>query len=117
MRTSVPAYSVLQVLARPVACAHYPWDVTNQTPHTSGRIERILAYMVAGVVGLSILAFLAIIIGTVAGAGANGGFGSGAWPLVFTFPAIGLPVGFVAIIALMVMTGIRRSREARQNRK
>lgn len=73
--------------------------------------------MVAGVVGLSILAFLAIIVGTVAGAGANGGFGTGIWPFVFTFPAIGLPVGFVAIIALMVMTAIRRTREARQNRK
>lgn len=117
MRASVPAYSVPQALARRVRCAHYPWLVTNQTPQTSGRIERILAYMVAGVVGLSILAFLAVIIGTVAGVGANGGFGMGVWPFVFMFPAIGLPVGFVAIITLMVLTGIRRSREARQNRK
>lgn len=73
--------------------------------------------MVAGVVGLSILAFLAIIIGTVAGAGANDGFGSGIWPVVFTLPYYGLPLGFLAIVTLMVMTGVRRSREARQSRR
>jgi len=73
--------------------------------------------MVAGVVGLSILAFLAIIIGTVTGAGANDGFSSGIWPFVFTLPYYGLPLGFLAIVTLMVLTGIRRSREARQNRR
>ncbi|TFB48904.1 multidrug ABC transporter ATPase [Cryobacterium tagatosivorans] len=91
--------------------------MTNQTARSSSRIERILAFMVAGVVGLSILAFLAIIIGTVAGAGANDGFSSGIWPVVFTLPYYGLPVGFLAIVTLMVMTGVRRSREARQNRR
>ena len=73
--------------------------------------------MVAGVVGLSILAFLAIIIGTVAGAGTNDGFSSGIWPVVFTLPYYGLPLGFLAIVTLMVMTGFRRSREARQSRR
>lgn len=91
--------------------------VTTQTPHNPGRIERILAYMVAGVVGLSILAFVAIIVGTVAGVGDNGGFSQGPWPIIFTLPYVGLPVGFVAIVALMLITGIRRSREARQNRR
>lgn len=90
--------------------------MTNQTPHTSGRIERILAYMVAGVVGLSILAFLAVIIGRATGMQADD-YGSGAWPTIIVLPWFGLPVGFLAIIALMVMTGIRRSREARENRK
>ncbi len=92
-------------------------SVTNQTPHAASRLERILAYMVAGVVGLSILAFLAVIIGTAVGAGADNGFGQGVWPIVLALPLFGLPLGFLLIIALMVMTAIRRAREARQNRE
>jgi hypothetical protein len=89
--------------------------VTNQTPHAAGRPERILAYMVAGVVGMSIIAFFAVIIGTWLGAGANNGFGQGVWPAVLALPLVGLPIGFLLIIAIMVMTGIRRARGARQN--
>lgn len=99
-----------------MGCDHYPWGVTTQPPPNAGRIERILAYMVAGVVGLSIIAFLAVIIGTATGMKAND-FGSGAWPMIIVLPWYGLPVGFLAIITLMVMTGIRRSREARQKRR
>ena len=73
--------------------------------------------MVAGVVGVSILAFLAVIIGTSSGAGAKDGFSQGVWPVVITLPLFGLPIGFVLIIALMVSNGIRRGREARQNRQ
>ena len=92
-------------------------SVTNQTPHAARRLERILAYMVAGVVGLSILAFLAVILGTWAGAGADNGFGQGVWPAVLALPLFGLPLGFVLIIVLMVMSGMRRAREARQNKE
>ncbi|HZK58690.1 MAG TPA: multidrug ABC transporter ATPase [Cryobacterium sp.] len=87
--------------------------MTTQNPQTPGRIERILAYMVAGVVGLSILAFLAVIIGRATGMEAAD-FGAGVWPLVVMLPWFGLPIGFLLIIALLV-TGLRRSREARQN--
>lgn len=72
--------------------------------------------MVASVVGLSILAFIAVIIGTAAGVGANDGFSQGVWPAILTLPLYGLPLGFLLIIALMVLVGIRRSREARQDR-
>ncbi|MEC5184074.1 hypothetical protein RCH12_001533 [Cryobacterium sp. MP_3.1] len=89
-------------------------SVTTQTPHDPGRLEKILAYMVAGVVGLSILAFLAVILGTAAGAGDNDGFSTGVWPAVLTLPLFGLPLGFLLIIALMVVSGVRRAREARQ---
>jgi L-cystine uptake protein TcyP (sodium:dicarboxylate symporter family) len=91
--------------------------VTNQTPQPVSRLERVLAYMVASVVGISILAFVAMIIATSMGVGANGGLGRGIWPYVITLPAVGLPVGFVLIIALMVSVGVRRSREARRDRE
>ena len=91
--------------------------MTTQTPHDSGRLEKILAYMVAGVVGLSILAFLAVILGTAAGVGDNDGFSQGIWPAVLTLPLFGLPLGFLLVIALMVISGLRRAREARQKQE
>jgi len=91
--------------------------VNTQTPPDPSRIERILAYMVAGVVGLSILAFIAVIIGTATGVGDNDGFSQGLWPAILTLPLYGLPLGFVLIIALMIFSGLRRAREARQNRE
>jgi hypothetical protein len=91
--------------------------VTTQTPNDSGRLEKILAYMVAGVVGLSILAFLAVILGTAAGVGDNDGFSQGVWPAVLTLPLFGLPIGFLLVIALMIVSGLRRAREARQNQE
>lgn len=72
--------------------------------------------MVAGVVGLSILAFLAVIIGRASRMEAAD-FGHGVWPMVVMLPWFGLPLGFVLIIGLLVMSSIRRSREARQNRQ
>lgn len=76
----------------------------------SHRGERILAFMVASAIGLSILSFLAVIIATAAGVD---DFGGGAWPVVILLPAIGLPLGLVLMIALIVVSGIRRSRDAR----
>lgn len=80
---------------------------------TEHRAERILAYMFVGVIGLSIVAFLAIMFGTVAGAGENDGFSQGVWPLVLTLPLFGLPLAFLLLIALLVVNGVRRSRESR----
>jgi hypothetical protein len=73
--------------------------------------------MVASVIGLSVLAFLAVIIATATGVGDNDGFSRGIWPPIFILPLYGLPVGFVLIIALMVSVGVRRSREARRDRE
>ncbi len=73
--------------------------------------------MVAGVVGLSILAFLSIIIGTAAGAGANDGFSKGVWPVVIWLPYFGLPLGVLLLVGLVVTSALRRGREARKNRQ
>lgn len=73
--------------------------------------------MVASVVGLSVLAFLAVIIATALGVGQNDGFSHGIWPPIFILPLYGLPLGFVLIIALMISVGVRRSRQARRDRE
>ena len=66
--------------------------------------------MIAATIVLSILAFLAIIIGTSLGAGADNGFSQGVWPTVFILPLIGLPFGLVLIVVLLVVSALRRGR-------
>ena len=89
-------------------------DVTQDNSVLAHRGERILAFMVASAIGLSIIAFLAVIIATAAGVE---DFGGGAWPVVIVLPAVGLPFGLVLMIALIVVSGIRRSRDARDASK
>ena len=80
------------------------------------RVERILSFMVVGVVGLSILCFFAVLFGTWTGQGAAQAAGAGIWWVVIMFPYFGLPAGMLLVIALVVTSGRRRSREARQSR-
>ncbi|WP_395245993.1 hypothetical protein ACGGZK_09425 [Agromyces sp. MMS24-K17] len=89
--------------------------MTNQRPISDTRVERTLAYMVAATVGLSVVAFIAIIIATLAGVGADDGFSQGIWPVVLVLPLIGLPIGFLLLIALLIVNGVRRSRESRRD--
>lgn len=84
--------------------------MAKETPITDNRVERILAVMVASAVGLSIISFLAVIIGTAAGVT---DFSVGVWPVAIVLPAIGLPLGLVLVIVLLIVSGVRRGREAR----
>ncbi len=70
--------------------------------------------MVAAAIGLSVVAFLAVIIGT--GVGVTN-FSSGVWPAVIVLPSIGLPIGLVLMIALLIISGLRRGRESRDASK
>ena len=85
------------------------------TPPEPSRLERILAVMVAGIVGMSIVAFLAIIIGSWQDMTSED-FSAGIWPTVSFVPLIGLPIGFLLILALLVVsTRRRRAGEAEDN--
>jgi hypothetical protein len=87
--------------------------VAQKNPVNVNRNERILAYMLATAIGASILAILAIIIAT--GAGVRN-FGEGIWPVVIMLPYVGLPIGFIIVITLLVVSSIRKSRAARDDR-
>ncbi|WP_238476324.1 multidrug ABC transporter ATPase [Agromyces mariniharenae] len=87
--------------------------MSDSGPVTQHRAERILAYMFVAIVGLSILAFIAVMIGTAVGAGANDGFSQGVWPIVLTLPLFGLPIAFLLLIALLIVNGVRRARAGR----
>jgi len=91
----------------------YSGGVSDSGPVTEHRAERVLAFMFAAVVGLSILAFLAVLIGTAAGAGADNGFSEAPWPIIIMIPWFGLPIGFLLLIALLIVNWVRRSRESK----
>ena len=69
--------------------------------------------MFAAIIGCSIVAFFAVIIGSASGAAANDGFSRGVWPFVIMFPWFGLPIAFILLITLLIVNAVRRSREAR----
>jgi TRAP-type C4-dicarboxylate transport system permease small subunit len=86
----------------------------QNSPIVAHRGERILAFMIAAAIGLSILCFIVVIIATAAGIE---NFGTPPWPTVIILPAIGLPIGLVLMIVLIIVSGLRRGREARDAHK
>jgi uncharacterized membrane protein len=78
----------------------------------SNRVERTLAYMVAGIIVLSVASLFAVLIGVNMGLKGDD-FTSGIWPAVTVLPLIGLPIGFVLIIVLLVVSAVRRGRAAK----
>lgn len=70
------------------------------------KVEVVLASMAVGVIGLSVLSMLATLLLVF--------FGVQDLPAVMAqLPLIGLPVGFLLIIALLIAAIIRRSRQSR----
>jgi hypothetical protein len=77
------------------------------------RIDKILAYTALVLTGASVACFFAIIIGTASGMDQKS-FGEGIWPFVAALPLFGLPIAFVLIIALLIMSFARRGRAAKR---
>lgn len=73
------------------------------------RIDRILAFMSLGLLVLAIVCFFAIIIGTATGL-EQADFASGAWPTVTALVWIAPPIAFALLLAVLIMTFVRRSR-------
>jgi hypothetical protein len=70
------------------------------------RLEQVLGAMAVGVIGLSVISILTTLLLVF--------FGVEVLPVILAqLPLIGLPVGFLIIIAMLVLAIIRRSREAR----
>ena len=73
------------------------------------RIDRVLAISAITLIGLAVLCFIAIIVGTQLGAD----FGTPLWTAVSLLVQWGLPLGIVMFFALIIMNMMRRSRAAR----
>jgi uncharacterized membrane protein len=79
---------------------------------TDNRLERVLAYMIVGIVALSLICFVAIIVATATGMGQED-FAQGVWPMVSVIPLFGLPLGMILIVVLLVVSARRRGRAAK----
>ncbi|MFS0895283.1 multidrug ABC transporter ATPase [Microbacterium sp. 179-I 3D3 NHS] len=75
------------------------------------RLDRLLAFTALGIAAASVVCFFAIIIGTAVGMD-QAAFGEGLWPVVAAIPFWGLPLAFVMIITLLIMSFIRKGRAA-----
>ncbi len=70
------------------------------------RIDRILAIMSLGLLVLSLICFVAIIIGSTA----HADFSQGVWPSVGILVYIAPIIAFLLLLAVLIMTFIRRAR-------
>jgi hypothetical protein len=84
--------------------------VAKNTAVDVNRNERIIAYMLASAIGLSVLAIIAILAGT--GLGVRD-FDEGIWPVIIILPNIGFPLGIILLIVLVLVSARRKSRVAR----
>ena len=71
------------------------------------RIDRVLAFMALGLTVVSIVCFFVVILARPAGVT---DFSQGIWPLIVVLPLLALPVAFVMIVTLLIMSFVRRSR-------
>ncbi len=94
--------------------SRYPGQVTDQTSSGVTRFERVLAVMLVAIVFLSILSFVAIIVGTATGL-ERGDFQNGLWPVISFLPLIGLPIAFLMVLTLLIVGFTRRGRENRSS--
>ena len=76
------------------------------------RVQRVLAFMFAGVILLSVISLILTLIGGAVGADPT----SGVWPVILVLPLPGLTIAVVLLVALLVVTAVRRSRAARDAR-
>jgi uncharacterized membrane protein YdjX (TVP38/TMEM64 family) len=87
----------------------YPGAVAENTRVPLNRIERVLAFVIGSLVGVSILAIVATFIGRAA----HVDFSGGAWPAAIVLPLIALPLVVILLIVFLVISVTRRSRLAR----
>jgi TRAP-type C4-dicarboxylate transport system permease small subunit len=90
----------------------YSYGVANKKPVAApeptppSRVQRVLGFMVASIVGLAIIAIAAILIGY----GTSTNDGTGVWQVVDLIPGIALPIGFILLVVLLIITFTRRAR-------
>ncbi|RZT66259.1 hypothetical protein [Leucobacter luti] len=75
-------------------------------------IERILAYASLGIIAVALLSFFVTLI---VGMNDRQAMADGLWPVVYGISLIALPIGFVLLVALLIVSQARRRREFRRN--
>ncbi|MDN4648960.1 multidrug ABC transporter ATPase [Curtobacterium sp. PsM8] len=81
-----------------------------ESPATSNRTERTLAFMVGGIVCLILACFIVMIIGWLTMKQIPG---DGIWPVALGVVYFGPPIAFVLMLALLAITWTRKARQHR----
>lgn len=77
--------------------------MTKSEPNGPSRVETVLAYMGAGVIGVSLLSIFVTLAGSY--------FGATTLALFAQIPLLGLPFGFILILILLFLALRRKGRE------
>ncbi|WP_345375205.1 hypothetical protein [Frondihabitans cladoniiphilus] len=86
--------------------------VTRQRPEGIRRIERAVGYAAVSVVGLG---FVCVIITIVAALAFDvKDHTTGIWPTITFLPILAFPIGILLIIAYLVTSVVRRSRDNKE---
>lgn len=89
--------------------------MTHETPPPVSRLQRSLAYAIAAVVILSLIAIAALLIGTASGLKAES-FSSGLWPAILLLPDIGFPLALILMVVLLIISMRNRRKNNREER-
>lgn len=82
-------------------------EEAEETPKIS-LFERVLAYVAVAIMAIAVASYLTtLIVGMAAGPDALAGE---LWPFVVAVSYIGLPIGFVLIVVLLIISYVRRGR-------
>ncbi|MDA3147467.1 hypothetical protein JSO19_08745 [Leucobacter sp. UCMA 4100] len=73
-------------------------------------VEKVLAYSSLSIIALAIISFFATLIAALVGVERQV-LAEGFWPVVTWIGYVGLPIGFVLIMTLLILTRRRRKRE------
>jgi hypothetical protein len=88
-----------------------PAKPAKPAPESASRWQRVLWAMVGSILGVGIIAIAALLIGEAVTPLAISD-ATGIWAVVALVPNIALPLGFVLMIVLLVLTFVKRSRSA-----
>jgi hypothetical protein len=84
----------------------YPRRMTKSAASGPSRLEKILAYMGASVIGLSLVSIFIALIGSY--------FELKTIALFAQIPLLGLPIGFISVMLLLILALRRKGRENKQ---
>lgn len=81
-------------------------------PAASSKLEVALGWVATVFIGVSVLAFLAVLI--IAALQTTAGQPGGAYQILATVALFGLPIGFLALFALLLLNARKRSKHNRK---
>jgi hypothetical protein len=82
--------------------------VADNAPVALNRTERTLAFIIGGILGVSVLAIAVLLIAKASGAAISGML----WATIAVLPLIGLPLGVLLVIVFLILSTVRRRRLA-----